>query len=467
LAFTLTVNGSNFLPASQVEWNGSSRTTTFVSSTQLQAHIMAADLAAAGKVPVTVLNPAPGGGSSNAVTFTVPAATIAFQSLRALDGSDALNTNSVQNIWTMNPDGSGAVPLSRLTAANTIASNPVWSPDGSKVAYESTRALDGSDAASTNNTTNIWVTDADGSNTKPLTRITAGSGNSFHPKWSPDGSKIAYDSTRALDGSDAANTNRTFNIWVMNADGSGATPLARTTAPGAHSLFPAFSPDGSQVVFNSGRALDGSDAANANFNLNIWLMNADGAGATPLTRLTASGSHSVTPAFSPDGSKIVFNSRRALDGSDAKNTNDTDNVWTINRDGTQAAPLTRLTAFLVGNEFPLWSPDGSKISFFSSRALDGSDAQTPNGTFNIWTVQADGTRATPLTILTATQASAILAKWSPDGSKLIFESTGAFDGGNAVDTNITLNIWTVNADGSGATPLTRLTNARSGSPDIP
>ena len=115
LAFTLTVSGSSFLPTSQVEWDGSSRTTTFVSSTQLQAHIMATDLASAGRVPVTVVNPAPGGGSSNAVTFTVPAATIAFQSLRALDGSDALNTNSVQNIWTMNPDGSGAVPLSRLT----------------------------------------------------------------------------------------------------------------------------------------------------------------------------------------------------------------------------------------------------------------------------------------------------------------------------------------------------------------
>ena len=44
-AFTLTVHGSNFLPASTMEWNGNSRTTTFISSSQLQAHIMAADLA--------------------------------------------------------------------------------------------------------------------------------------------------------------------------------------------------------------------------------------------------------------------------------------------------------------------------------------------------------------------------------------------------------------------------------------
>src|SRR6516225_9215474 len=59
LAFTLTVKGSNFVTASAVEWNGSGRTTTFISSTQLQAHIMAADLAAPGMVSVKVVNPAP------------------------------------------------------------------------------------------------------------------------------------------------------------------------------------------------------------------------------------------------------------------------------------------------------------------------------------------------------------------------------------------------------------------------
>src|SRR5215472_17350026 len=50
LAFTLNVRGTNFVQASTVDWNGNSRTTTFVSSSQLQAQIMAADLAVAGKV---------------------------------------------------------------------------------------------------------------------------------------------------------------------------------------------------------------------------------------------------------------------------------------------------------------------------------------------------------------------------------------------------------------------------------
>ncbi len=70
-AFTLTVTGSGFINGSTVQWNGSGRTTTFISPTQLTAAITAADIATAGTASVTVFNPAPGGGSSNAQTFTI------------------------------------------------------------------------------------------------------------------------------------------------------------------------------------------------------------------------------------------------------------------------------------------------------------------------------------------------------------------------------------------------------------
>jgi subtilisin family serine protease len=70
-AFTLTVNGSGFVASSVVRWNGASRTTTFVSSTQLRAAIAAADVASAGTAQVTVFSPAPGGGLSGALTFTI------------------------------------------------------------------------------------------------------------------------------------------------------------------------------------------------------------------------------------------------------------------------------------------------------------------------------------------------------------------------------------------------------------
>lgn len=70
-ALTLTVTGSNFVNGSTVRWNGADRATTFVSSTQLTAQIPATDLATAGTATVTVVNPAPGGGTSNALSFTV------------------------------------------------------------------------------------------------------------------------------------------------------------------------------------------------------------------------------------------------------------------------------------------------------------------------------------------------------------------------------------------------------------
>jgi hypothetical protein len=70
-AFTLTVNGSNFVGTSVVRWNGADLTTSFVSVTQLTAAVPAADIATGAIVPVTVFNPTPGGGTSGAVNFTV------------------------------------------------------------------------------------------------------------------------------------------------------------------------------------------------------------------------------------------------------------------------------------------------------------------------------------------------------------------------------------------------------------
>ena len=64
--FTLTVNGSNFVATSQVRWNGAARTTTFVNAGQVTAAIPASDIVTQGSVPVTVVTPAPGGGTSNA-----------------------------------------------------------------------------------------------------------------------------------------------------------------------------------------------------------------------------------------------------------------------------------------------------------------------------------------------------------------------------------------------------------------
>jgi Tol biopolymer transport system component len=399
LAFTLTVRGSNFVSVSTVQWNGNSRTTTFVSSTQLQAHIMAADLATKGTVAITVINPAPGGGTSNGVNFTIPADTITFQSRRALDGSDAANL--VFDVWTNNPDGSNPVPLTKLIVASSF--DPTYARDGSKIAFSSLRALNGSDSNNTNFTSNIWVMNADGSSPVPLTKLTAA--GSIIPVWSPDGSKIAFLSPRALDGSDSINTNPTSNVWVMNADGSGQTPLTRLTATSAFSFAPVWSPDGSKIAFESSRALDGSDSANTNQTFNIWVMNADGSGQTPLTRLTATSAISLTPVWSPDGSKIAYVSARALEGSDFATLNSTQNIWVTNADGSNQAPLTKLATGGANAAAPIWSPGGDKIFFNSQRLLNGSD--TSSIVNNIWVVSADGSSRAPLTNLTKFGADSI------------------------------------------------------------
>ena len=124
---TLTVNGSNFVSGSTLQWNGSSRTTTFVSSTQLTAAITAADIATAGTASVTVANPAPGGGTSQALTFTannpVPSVTSVSPSSATVGGSGftlTVNGNNFVNGSTIEWNGT-ALATSYVTATQLTA----------------------------------------------------------------------------------------------------------------------------------------------------------------------------------------------------------------------------------------------------------------------------------------------------------------------------------------------------------
>src|SRR5438034_1130912 len=89
--FGLTVNGSNFVSTSVVRWNGSNRATTFVSSTQLVSTILASDAALAGMAQVNVVNPAPGGGTSNTLPLTIES-TFPLTIIRAGSGAGAVTS---------------------------------------------------------------------------------------------------------------------------------------------------------------------------------------------------------------------------------------------------------------------------------------------------------------------------------------------------------------------------------------
>src|SRR5882672_885138 len=106
-AFTVTVKGTGFVSGSTVDWNASLRTTTFVSGSQLNAAINAADIAVAGTASVTVVNPAPGGGRSNPVFFSVTTNTPSL----SLAGTDHLNGSRSQAVASADLNGDGKLDL--------------------------------------------------------------------------------------------------------------------------------------------------------------------------------------------------------------------------------------------------------------------------------------------------------------------------------------------------------------------
>jgi hypothetical protein len=99
--FTLTVNGAGFVSSSVVNWNGSTRVTTFVSNTQLIASILAADIASKGTASITVSSPPPGGGSSNVVFFPI------LNTVRIITGAEQVVSDAVssQVVADFNHDG--------------------------------------------------------------------------------------------------------------------------------------------------------------------------------------------------------------------------------------------------------------------------------------------------------------------------------------------------------------------------
>jgi YD repeat-containing protein len=230
------------------------------------------------------------------------------------------------DIYVMNADGSGVTRLTTNVNDNCIAN---WSPDGTKIVFESLR-----------NGTNyqIYSMNANGSNQVNLTYT---SSNDTEPSWSPDGSKIAFASDRDHAGYPS--------IYVMNTNGSGQTRLTFYDAPFIDEQ-PAWSRDGSKIAFASTRDSvleqwqetddfeipedDGQifNRSLLHVNKEIYVMNATGSGQARLTNELA---NDEWPSWSPDGSKIVFTSERERENSDP-----TPQVWTMNADGTGLANIS-------------------------------------------------------------------------------------------------------------------------------
>lgn len=141
-----------------------------------------------------------------------------FAAFPGLNGKIAFTRNPGNGnlqIWVMNHDGTGQTNLTNN--ANYYYSNPRWSPDGTKLAFTSNENNDGN--------FDIWVMNADGTDLQNLTNSTTH--HESWPAWSPDGAKIAF-SRSPIGGTTGA------NLWIMDADGN---DLCQRTFNTAYSPF--------------------------------------------------------------------------------------------------------------------------------------------------------------------------------------------------------------------------------------
>src|SRR5208282_5846338 len=142
-AFTLTLNGSNFVSGDSVLWNGSSLTTTFVSATQLSAAVPASLITSPGSASVTVQ--APGGATSNSASFTITAAAPSLTSISpttavaggaaftlTLNGSNFVSGDSV--LWNGSSLTTTFVSATQLSAA--VPASLITSPGSASVTVQ-------------------------------------------------------------------------------------------------------------------------------------------------------------------------------------------------------------------------------------------------------------------------------------------------------------------------------------------
>jgi len=204
-------------------------------------------------------------------------------------------------------------------------------------------------------------------------------------------------------------------VYVMNADGSG---LARLTNSPAPDEYPAWSPDGTKLAFNRFTCMN-ADCTQQGYRA-IYTVNVDGTGLTRLTQPVGIGDDEW-PTWSPDGTRIAF--VRTVDSLAS-------DVYVMNADGSN---LIRLTDGQHPVRTPSWSPDGLRIAY--ARAV------VPTG-YNIYIMNVDGSQVREVTRGTSFDC---FPSWSPDGEQVVFYSEGRSPG---------QSIFIIGVDGSGMTRLT-------------
>ena len=242
----------------------------------------------------------------------------------------------------------------------------------------------------------IWVMDYDGANQRQLTSLRS---ISLTPRWSPDGSRIAFTCFAPYNGVTSAQ----ICMYSMDTCKLVAFPRFRGT-----NITPAWSPDGSQIIFSS------------SMQSNPELYVSDINGGRP-KRLTFSSGANMSPAWNPKtGQTVAFVSDRG----------GTPQLYLMNSDGTSAAKVDLPDKGYVID--PAWSPNGQLLTF---------SWRLPNDNYDIFVMDAASRQ---LVELTRDQGRNERPSWAPDGRHIVFESTRTGS----------RQIWTMLADGSQPHQLT-------------
>ena len=280
----------------------------------------------------------------------------------ALDGKivywSDIRTGTTDAIYSVNPDGSAAT---KLFDKHIDHQHYAISADGNVFAYWKGEGT-GKDLK-----LDIWTSSADG---KTETKLTSDGRWNSYPSLDAQGRKVAF----------VAHSDGTSQAYVINTDGSGRTKLTQSPLHVAGS--PVLSPQGDVVIVNASRLEWDRDAQKWHVMWTLFWVTTDGKDGGPLTetRDSLEGTDSSS-AFSPDGQRVVFISKRDGVMPDATTEHWNSDIYIVNRDGSEETRLTNLKSFCAA---PSFSPDGSQIVFLKK------EKDKPNAKWEIWTMKADG-----------------------------------------------------------------------------